>query len=421
MPLLEQTGGSRQVIKDNFGNSSQSQEQPTEQEDDLELINLLLTITSEGYDSPPSDISSIVRDLRRGEYEIDAAIPKAQKSFSSLNKLKINEKLFEVLVKSTNDDDEYAFADLVEKGDIEDIRMFTLLIVKYKLTKIIHSKNDFDQNVLHLSILNGYYSMINVFLKLGVNANQTDASGQTPLHLAVIVNSFECVEALISVKNLSLDTVNDRGETPLSLAVLNNNIKIVKLLIRSGAILTMINTTNGFNCLHVAVNCSKPSYEMISFLIEMDKSMLFVQTNSGKSVFQMAIANKLPQDIINYLSTFQYASEQHFEFDEICLQKLCEIFDSRDNWKCWATLMDIEEKIGEWEGLQSPSRALFTHLKVSFGNSLWSFTLFSNYLLLKTSKKSLDEVIGLLDLLNDSERSNAMNIIDEMIARKLEN
>lgn len=39
---------------------------------------------------------------------------------------------------------------------------------------------------------------------------------------------------------------------------------------------------------------------------------------------------------------------------------------------------------------------------------------------LKTSKKSLEDLVGLLDVLSDDDRSTAMNAIDEMMARKFE-
>lgn len=342
-----------------FGGSSLREEH-----EDSEIINLIIRF-AEGYDSPPSDISSIMRDLSGG-LEIDSAVPKEQKSISSLDTLNMNERVIEVLIKSTNDDS-YAFADLVERGKIEDIQALTLLIVKYKLTKVLQSRNDVDQNVLHLSILNGYYNIFKVFLKLGVNVNQTDAYGQTPLHLAVIANSFDCLNALLSTKDLSLNIANDKGETALSLSVFNNQLSFTKLLVKAGADPSIIDQTNGFNCLHIAANSISPSLEMIRFLTEFDESMLHIESNSGKTPLQLSITNGLTRDIINYLSTtFQDCDEvDELELDEICLKKLCDIFD-KGNWKVWATLMDMEEKIGEWEGLESPSRALFTYLKVSY-------------------------------------------------------
>jgi ankyrin repeat protein len=199
---------------------------------------------------------------------------------------------------------------------------------------------------------------------LGVDVNQQDAFGQTALHVAVNANSDECINALLSTKKLLLNKVNDKGETPLSLSISNSNVKIAKMLIEAGADPTLQNPSTGFNCLHVAMNSNNPSFDMIRFLTEFDSSMLFAKSNSGKNTVQLAIANGLAQNIIDYLSTFS-DSNAELELDEICLNELCEIFDAKGNWKYWAMLMDIEEKIGEWEGQQSPSRALFSYLKVS--------------------------------------------------------
>lgn len=353
------TGERDQMANDNFGSDSHRQEQ---EQEDSEIINLILKITAEGYESPTSDISSIVRDLRGG-YEIDAVTPQDKGAqLSSLDKLKLNETLFDSLVKSIKGD-KFAFADLLESGKIEDIELLTLLIAKYNLTNALKSsRSDIDQNVLHIAIQRGYFSMFKVFLSLGVDVNQQDAFGNSPLHLAVDANP-EYINALLSTKKVSLNKVNDRGDTPLSVSVSKNNLTATKLLIETGAD-PRVKNANGFNSLHVAVNLNEPSFDMIKYLVEFDHSMLFAESNGGKDVLQLAIANGLPQDITNYLSTFNDETVE-LEIDEICLDKLCKIFDSSDNWKNLATLMDIEEKIGEWEILDSPSKALFSFLKVS--------------------------------------------------------
>lgn len=125
------------------------------------------------------------------------------------------------------------------------------------------------------------------------------------------------------------------------------------------------NHSNSFNCLHAAVNSKEPSFEIIKLLVEFDKSMIFVETNTGRNVVQMALANGLPQDFVSYLTSFDDASME-LELDEVCQSKLCKIFDSKNNWRYCAMLMDIEDtKIKEWERLESPSRAMFSHIKVS--------------------------------------------------------
>lgn len=358
----------------NFGHGSHSQQQQQQEQEEEEevddILNFILTITSEEYDeSPSSNISSIENYLREGTLEIDAVVPSVATEFSLLEKLNLIVKLFEG--KCDNEQvrnmmlmaiDENAFIDLIQDGSIEDIKKIALMIAKYKLNDVLQYKNEIDQNALHLCIVNGYENIFKIFIKLGVNVNQADIFGHTPLHLAAQENSLEWLQALLSVPEISVNEMNDKGYTPLSLSVSNNNLSIAKLLITAGAIPSLKNLTNGFNCLHVAINVQQPKLEMIRYLIEVDKTMLFVESNTGKDVRQLAVANNLLPKIIDYLSSFY---DDELVFDEKCLRKLCEIFDRNDNWKIFVTLMDFDDKIGEWESLDSPSQALFSHLKVS--------------------------------------------------------
>lgn len=357
----------------NFGHGSHStQHQEQEQEED-DIVNLILTITSEGYESPSSNISLIENFLKEDcTLEIDAAVPRVAKTFSILEKLKLIKKLFEgkcdnekvrnMMLMVIDSNDENAFTDLIQDGSIGDIQEIALMIAKYKLNDLLQFKNEFDQNALHLCIINGYENILKVFIRLGVRVDQADVFGQTPLHLAAQENSLPSIKALLSAPEISVNEMNDKGCTPLSLSVSNNNLSMTKLLIAAGAIPSLKNPTNGFNCLHVAVNAHQPKLEMIRYLIEVDKAMLFNESNTGKTVRQLAISNKLLPKIIDYISTFY---DEELFFDEKCLKELCEIFDRHDNWKVFVTLMDIDDKIGEWELLDSPSQALFSYLKVS--------------------------------------------------------
>lgn len=227
----------QEMIENDRNNNFASNTHSTENEhEDSEIINLILKISAEGYKSPTSDISSIVRDLRSG-YEIDAVVPNAferHANFSSPFKiLKHCEKLFDILANTMNGD-LYAFAELLEKGTIEDIQVFTVLIAKYKLTKALNSINDSYQNLLHLCILRGYINMFKLFVKLGVDVNHSDAQGQTPLHLAVIANFEECVKDLTVTRNLVVDKMNDQGETALYLSIVAKQSKLAKMLIEKG-------------------------------------------------------------------------------------------------------------------------------------------------------------------------------------------
>ena len=125
------------------------------------------------------------------------------------------------------------------------------------------------------------------------------------------------------------------------------------------------NPTNGFTCLHVALLNESVNKELIKLLIASDKELLTLKSHEGLNAMELSIENKLPDDIIDLISSF-YGDTKEEILDEKCLQELCEIFNKNDGWKIWLIRMDMTERIKEWVNLESPAKALFQYLIVSF-------------------------------------------------------
>lgn len=76
--------------------------------------------------------------------------------------------------------------------------------------------------------------LVKVLIEHGVNANQSDFSGNAPLFHAVCNGDVDSVHLLLRQGALT-NQRNLDGKTPLYAAIISNNVKIIKALIRNGA------------------------------------------------------------------------------------------------------------------------------------------------------------------------------------------
>lgn len=343
---------------------------------------------------------------------------------SVLDKVKMLIKLFKnnydgkklkemilILIAAQDATDESILFDTIEHGNMDQVKDLVLVLVKYRLTDLLHSTNDLNQNCLHLMVLENNCKMLKIFLNLGIDINQVDINGQTPLHLAVEQDAGKCIQELIDSENgrerLNLDAMNDDGFTALHLAVARNSYDLVKLLVEAGASIETKNPTTGNNVLHVAVEAINPSEEVMSYFINMNEKLLQKENHSGIKVLQLAMSKKIPAVLIDYLESFyeqtytqavpesdteSSESEDELEtkivlkttslgelFDSQCQQELCAIFDKNEKWRDLAMLMELEEFTNAWTSLSSPTQALLEHLEVSFisfAKALKSFCIF---------------------------------------------
>ncbi|KAG5679309.1 hypothetical protein PVAND_008886 [Polypedilum vanderplanki] len=415
------------VYGNQFFTGSTSSNNEQQEETEAELNVLLRIVTSELCSEKLADCELIKYCLDLGnesELAIDAAEPGQQQKpidpieldLSVLEKLKMIMKLFKdnydeekirdmmlSIIKAAEERDENLLIDVIQYETMNDIKDLILILLKYKLNDVLQSKNDIDQNALHLSILLGYTNLLKVFIKCGVNVNEADAFGLTPLHLAVKRNSTNMVQVLLgNAENIELNALDDNGNSALNLSVENNNLEIIKLLINAGADIKIRNPTSGFTCLHTAINNQIIDREIIKYLIEVDATLLSIKSNNGKNILGMAHINNLPNDLIEHLSSFYNTVDNNNAediFDEECFDELCKIFDENDNWERWAIIMDLADKTAEFASFSSPSGALLKHL-------------------LNNKCRNLQDFIELLNLIEDDIRNRATNAIDEMTVRK---
>lgn len=84
--------------------------------------------------------------------------------------------------------------------------------------------------------------MARMLLKRGCDVDSTSAAGNTPLHVAVMRNRFDCVMVLLTY-GANAGARGEHGNTPLHLAMSKDNLEMIKALIVFGA---EVDTPNEF-------------------------------------------------------------------------------------------------------------------------------------------------------------------------------
>ncbi|MCI6508582.1 MAG: ankyrin repeat domain-containing protein [Bacilli bacterium] len=91
------------------------------------------------------------------------------------------------------------------------------------------------RTLLHYAVIGNNSGVINLLSKAGVNPNICDDNYNTPLHFAILKNSYYAVHELLKIKGIDVDSPSEFEQTPLHKAVILGNLDIIKLLIKYGA------------------------------------------------------------------------------------------------------------------------------------------------------------------------------------------
>jgi|GEM_PF-390432 len=152
-----------------------------------------------------------------------------------------------------------------------------------------------EENLLHKAARNHHYEMVDMLLRLGIDANATNIHHETPLHQAVRYKSSESVELLL-MNGANVNATNKKKQTPLHLAVSTGKIDIIDTLLTKGAKINFPDEI-GMKAIHYAAKNGKQ--DVIRLLINAGASIL-ESDERGNTPLHYACENGL-SDLITYI------------------------------------------------------------------------------------------------------------------------
>uniref|UniRef100_A0A8C1B9A9 Nuclear factor of kappa light polypeptide gene enhancer in B-cells 1 n=1 Tax=Cyprinus carpio carpio TaxID=630221 RepID=A0A8C1B9A9_CYPCA len=119
---------------------------------------------------------------------------------------------------------------------------------------ILNMRNDLYQTPLHLAVLTQHKEAVEALLEAEVDVTLTDRHGNTALHLAAQQKEDSVLRLLLKYKSVSQLTSipNTAGLCPLHLAVQANSLSCVRALLDGGADVDVQEITCGRTALHLA-------------------------------------------------------------------------------------------------------------------------------------------------------------------------
>uniref|UniRef100_A0A8C1YPV0 Nuclear factor of kappa light polypeptide gene enhancer in B-cells 1 n=1 Tax=Cyprinus carpio TaxID=7962 RepID=A0A8C1YPV0_CYPCA len=119
---------------------------------------------------------------------------------------------------------------------------------------ILNMRNDLYQTPLHLAVLTQHKEAVEALLEAEVDVTLTDRHGNTALHLAAQQKEDSMLRLLLKYKSVSQLTSipNTAGLCPLHLAVQANSLSCVRALLDGGADVDVQEITCGRTALHLA-------------------------------------------------------------------------------------------------------------------------------------------------------------------------
>jgi ankyrin repeat protein len=153
--------------------------------------------------------------------------------------------------------------------------------------KFINLKSFDYSNVLHYSIENKLFLHVKYAVMYGVDINEDDIKGWTPLHIACRKEEYEIVKFLLN-KNAIQKRSLIHKLTPIHIVTQLNNFDILKLLVEHGGNINLLTELN-VSALHIA--CDNENIEIIKYLLEKGANK-YIEAIDGYTPFDLIKTKK---------------------------------------------------------------------------------------------------------------------------------
>ncbi|MCL2720118.1 MAG: ankyrin repeat domain-containing protein [Treponema sp.] len=152
----------------------------------------------------------------------------------------------------------------------------------------IKSKDGLGNNMLHYAAEWSMNNVIPIIIRSGIHVDETNATGQTPLFMAIKTDSISTIRTLTG-NNANLNVKDNQGNTVLHAAVRWNAINSASLLISSGIDINA-SSLNGNTPLHDAVALGMSDIET---LLIRQKANLEARNIDGNTPLMEAVRGAL--------------------------------------------------------------------------------------------------------------------------------
>ena len=171
-------------------------------------------------------------------------------------------------------------------------------LVKTEKKKINKNKKYIFSNHLHMLIVDqAPIQLISEVINSGVNLEEKNKDGHTPLMLAAIEGHTEAIKALMSSKKVNLNEKNKNGNTPLMLAAIEGHTEAIKILMNSKKVNLNEKNKDEYTALMIASRLGHT--EVVKALLEKGANVR-EKSNLGHTALMMASMFGR-QDIVNIL------------------------------------------------------------------------------------------------------------------------
>jgi ankyrin repeat protein len=145
------------------------------------------------------------------------------------------------------------------------------------------ARDSMERSLLHLAAQHGQHEIFDLILAHGLDLEDTDVNGCTPLHLAANEGRVDAVEALLK-RGTKVNAQTLDGDTPLHIAARKNDVDIAARLFHHDAD-PNIPKRNGWMPLHSAVH--KGCEEMLN-LLKLGGAKISAVTDEGYTAARLA-------------------------------------------------------------------------------------------------------------------------------------